>query len=46
MTPKETTDLIFTLEICIKSLPPNAHPVHRQRLRGLINELKEVNIID
>ena len=41
VTPQETADLIFTLEVCIKSLPPNAHPVHRQRLRGLIEKLRE-----
>jgi len=26
-------DLLFTLEICRKSLPTNAHPVHCERLR-------------
>jgi hypothetical protein len=41
VTPQETADLIFTLEICLKSLPPDAHPVHRQRLRGLIEKLRE-----
>ncbi len=46
MTTQETADLIYTLEICIKSLPPDAHPVHRQRLRGLIMELREANKID
>lgn len=37
---QEIEDLIFTLEVCLKSLPADAHPAHRQRLTALIDELK------
>jgi hypothetical protein len=37
---KEIEDLIFTLEICLKSLPADAHPDHHKRLVALIDELK------
>jgi len=37
---QEIEDLIYTLEICIKSLPADAHPAHYERLYGLIDELK------
>jgi hypothetical protein len=37
---KEIDDLIFTLEICKKSLPEDAHPAHQQRIDELISDLK------
>jgi hypothetical protein len=37
---KETENLIFTLEICKKSLPEDAHPAHQQRIDELISDLK------
>jgi hypothetical protein len=37
---QEIEKLIFTLEICIKSLPEDAHPAHQQRLEELISDLK------
>jgi hypothetical protein len=37
---KEADDLIFTLEICIKLLPEDAHPAHQQRIDELISDLK------
>jgi len=54
-TEQDLVDLIFTLEISIKSLPPDAHPVHQKRLRKLIEDLEDnitieqeedINILD
>jgi hypothetical protein len=28
-------DLLFTLEVCERALPADAHPVHRDRLRRI-----------
>lgn len=37
--PAETrttvTDLLFTLEVCQRALPADAHPVHWERLRRI-----------
>lgn len=40
-TEQEFVDLVFTLEIAIKSLPPDAHPIHAKRLRKLIEDLEQ-----
>lgn len=40
MSKEGIQDLIHTLEICIKELPVNTHPVHRQRLKALTEELR------
>ena len=54
-TEQELIDLIFTLEIATKNLPPDAHPVHQKRLRKLIEDLEDnitieqeedINILD
>jgi hypothetical protein len=29
------TDLLFTLEVCQRALPADAHPVHWERLRRI-----------
>ncbi len=34
----KTDDYLFTLDVCLRSLPANAHPAHAQRIR----ELKEM----
>jgi hypothetical protein len=39
-TEQEFVDDIFTLEIAIKNLPPDAHPTHQKRLRKLIEDLE------
>lgn len=39
-TQQEFVDLVFTLEIAIKSLPPDAHPIHAKRLIKLIEDLE------
>lgn len=37
---KELKNYLFTLEICKKELPSNAHPIHYKRLENLIWQLK------
>lgn len=34
----KTDDYLFTLDVCLRNLPANAHPAHAQRIR----ELKEM----
>lgn len=38
----KTDDLLFTLEICRKCLPDDAHPVHYDRIRMIENILKGI----
>jgi hypothetical protein len=37
---QEIDEIIFTLEICLKELPAEAHPDHHKRIVALIDELK------
>lgn len=41
MTKKEVDDLLFTLDICKKELPMNAHPIHYERIDTIKQIIKK-----
>ncbi len=42
MSQHTLDDLLFTLEICKKELPSNAHPIHYDRLREIERIIKKI----
>jgi len=42
MTKEKLADYLFTLEICVKELPMNAHPAHYERIREIKAILKSL----